>query len=83
MRLQGGISLANNRRLIGETLTVLIEAPSSDREGFAVGRTYRDAPEIDGQMYVVGESLSTGTMVEVEVTDAEAYDLIGKRVPQP
>ena len=83
MRLQSGISLANNRRLIGEKLTVLIEAPSSDREGFAVGRTYRDAPEIDGQMYVVGESLSTGTMVEVEVTDAEAYDLIGKRVPQP
>jgi ribosomal protein S12 methylthiotransferase len=82
MRLQNEISLANNRRLIGEKLTVLIEAPSSDRKGFGVGRTYRDAPEIDGQMYVAGESLTAGTMVEVEVTDAEAYDLIGKRVQQ-
>lgn len=83
MRLQNEISLANNRGLIGKTLTVLIEAPSSDREGCAVGRTYRDAPEIDGQIYVAGQSLTAGTMVEVEVTDAEAYDLIGKRVQQP
>lgn len=83
MELQHGISLANNKSLIGEKMTVLIEAPSSDREGFAVGRTYRDAPEIDGQIFVDDESLAAGTMVEVEVTDAEAYDLIGKRVQQP
>ncbi len=80
MRLQNKISLANNRRLIGERMTVLIEASASDREGFAVGRTYRDAPEIDGQIYVVGESVAAGTMVEVEVTGAEAYDLTGKKV---
>ena len=80
MRLQNEISLANNQRLIGEKITVLIEASASDREGFAVGRTYRDAPEIDGQIYVDGEFLAAGTMVEVEVTGAEAYDLIGKKV---
>jgi len=83
MELQHGISLANNGRLVGDEMTVLIEAPSSDREGFAVGRTYRDAPEIDGQIFVDDQSLAAGTMVEVEVTDAEAYDLIGKRVQQP
>jgi len=83
MRLQNRISLANNKRLISERMTVLIEASASEREGFAVGRTYRDAPEIDGQIYVDGEFLAAGTLVEVEVTDAEAYDLIGKRVQQP
>jgi ribosomal protein S12 methylthiotransferase len=87
MSLQQEISLANNRRLIGERLTALIDGVCTlpvegvtEDQWFAVGRTYRDAPEIDGQIFVDADSLSAGTMVEVEVTGAEAYDLIGKKV---
>jgi ribosomal protein S12 methylthiotransferase len=87
MSLQQEISLENNRRLIGTRLTALIDGVS-DRpvEGstksrwFAVGRTYRDAPEIDGQIWVDDDSVPAGTMAEVEVTDAEAYDLIGRKI---
>ena len=87
MSLQGDISLANNRRLIGARLTALVDGAcsrpvgdSTESRWFAVGRTYRDAPEIDGQIFVDDDSLAAGTMVDVEVTGAEAYDLIAKRV---
>jgi len=87
MSLQREISLANNRRLIGTRLTALIDGlcalpveGSAEDQLRAVGRTYRDAPEIDGQIFVNDDSLPAGTMVEVEVTGAEAYDLFGKKV---
>jgi ribosomal protein S12 methylthiotransferase len=87
MSLQSEISLANNKRLIGTRLTALIDGAcsravegSSECGWFAVGRTYRDAPEIDGQIFVDDGSLAAGSMVEVEVTGAEAYDVTGKKV---
>ena len=80
MRLQNAISLASNKRLVGRRFRVLIDSASSERKRFALGRTYRDAPEIDGRTFVQGNDLLPGTMVDVEITGAEAYDLIGKRV---
>jgi len=87
MSLQQEISLENNRRLIGTRLTALIDGvcaspveDSTEDQWCVVGRTYRDAPEIDGQIFVDDDSLAAGTMVEVEVTGAQAYDLIGRKV---
>jgi ribosomal protein S12 methylthiotransferase len=81
MELQRGISLANNKGLIGKKLRVLIESESPGNVGVAVGRTYRDAPEIDGCIFVEGCSpVAAGTMVDVEVTGAQEYDLMGKKV---
>jgi len=73
MELQQGISLARNRAQVGRTLDVLIEGCG---DGLSVGRSYRDAPEIDGLVLIEGE-LPVGEMVPVRITGAMEYDLIG------
>jgi ribosomal protein S12 methylthiotransferase len=78
MVLQGRISAELNQGWIGKTVEVLIEEinPESDRP--YVGRTERDAPEIDGQVYFKGPELEVGQIVKVLITEAETYDLIGE-----
>jgi ribosomal protein S12 methylthiotransferase len=71
MTLQQGISAEINAGLIGQRLEVLIEAVE---DGLSVGRSYRDAPEIDGVVIIPAE-LEEGAFVEVEVTAADEYDL--------
>jgi ribosomal protein S12 methylthiotransferase len=77
MTLQQGISLAKNQALVGQTLDVLIEG---HQDGLALGRSYRDAPEIDGLVFVEGEP-PTGAIVPVTITGALAYDLNGIYTP--
>jgi ribosomal protein S12 methylthiotransferase len=74
MAVQQPISLAKNQALIGRTLDVLIEGQG---EGLAVGRSYRDAPEIDG-LVLVQATLPIGQIVPVRITAALAHDLIGE-----
>ncbi len=69
MRLQSVISEEKNRALVGEALTVLVEEPGCGRSG-------RDAPEIDGQVYFTGKA-EIGDMVQVIIGRADAYDLYG------
>jgi ribosomal protein S12 methylthiotransferase len=76
MELQQGISLEANQALVGKTLYVLIEGKG---DGLSVGRTYRDAPEIDGLTIVEGE-IPLGELVPVRITGSMAYDLTGVRV---
>jgi ribosomal protein S12 methylthiotransferase len=73
MRLQQQISLEINQSWIGRRLSVIVD---ECKEGVAVGRSHRDAPEIDGLVYVEGEA-EPGSIIEVEVTGAEPYDLVG------
>ena len=73
MELQQGISLAINQAWCGRELTVLVE---ESRDGWLVGRSYRDAPEIDGLVFVEGQ-VPLGTLVRATVTSAEPYDLVG------
>ena len=73
MQLQSGISLEKNQAYVGSTLDVLIEGHN---EGISVGRSYRDAPEIDGMVIVEGE-IAVGEMVPVRITGAMVYDLNG------
>jgi len=75
MELQQGISLAKNRQMIGRSLDVLVEGSG---HGLSAGRSYRDAPEIDG-LVLVKEELPMGEMVPVLITGAMEYDLIGVR----
>ncbi len=73
MELQQGISLQANQAQVGKTLDVLVEGFDS---GLSVGRSYRDAPEIDGYVFVEGE-LKIGEIAPVRITGAMAYDLTG------
>ena len=72
---QQPISLEKNRALVGKVLNVLIEG---EGEGVSVGRSYRDAPEVDGLVLVETE-LPIGQIVPVRITTALEYDLIGVR----
>ncbi|MCS7251040.1 MAG: 30S ribosomal protein S12 methylthiotransferase RimO [Thermoflexus sp.] len=73
MAAQQPISLRKNQALVGKTLEVLIEGVG---DGLSVGRTYRDAPEIDGLVLVEGE-WPVGQLLPVRITGAMTYDLIG------
>lgn len=83
MGLQQGISLAKNQALVGKTLDILVEGhgAAEDEDGndtgqtISLGRSYRDAPEIDGYVLVEGE-LPPGEIVPVRITGATTYDLI-------
>lgn len=85
MELQQGISLARNQALVGQTLDVLIEGhgEAEDEDGnpidglISLGRSYRDAPEIDGYVFVDGE-LPAGEIVPVRINGAMVYDLVGE-----
>jgi ribosomal protein S12 methylthiotransferase len=73
MELQQGISMQINQSYVGKTLDVLIEGFDN---GISVGRSYRDAPEIDGLVFIEGK-LELGQIVPVRITGAMAYDLTG------
>jgi ribosomal protein S12 methylthiotransferase len=80
MTLQQRISLENNQALVGRTLDVLIEGHGEvegTQEPIAVGRSYRDAPEIDGLVFVEGQP-PIGELVPVRITGAMPYDLSGE-----
>jgi ribosomal protein S12 methylthiotransferase len=79
MERQREISWAYNQTLIGQRLRVLIDG-FSDLEQMWEGRYEGQAPEIDGVVYVEGEHLMPGAFVEVEITEATEYDLIGRSV---
>lgn len=83
MQLQQKISLRRNRRWEGRTLRVLVEGQGSADDGSAlvVGRSFRDAPEVDGQVFVWG-SAPIGSFVDVRVSKALEYDLWGEPVTE-
>lgn len=76
MERQQGISLERNQSFVGRTLDVLVEGQG---DGISLGRSYRDAPEIDG-MVIIEEELPVGDLVSVRITGAMVYDLTA--VPQ-
>ena len=73
MALQQQISLAKNQAQVGRTLAVLVEGHG---DGVSIGRSYRDAPEIDGLVIVPGE-LPMGKLVPIQIDGAMTYDLTG------
>ena len=75
MELQQEIAFDWARSMIGYELDCLIDEPS-DQEGLWLGRTFADAPEIDGIVYVQGEDLEPGQFVPAEIVNARDYDLV-------
>lgn len=80
MELQEEIIFDKNEEMKGRELWVMIEG-KVDAENAYVGRTYRDAPDIDGYVFVnTDETLMTGDFVKVKITGAYEYDLIGEMI---
>lgn len=80
MRFQQPISLQRNRAWVGKTMRVLIEGYSADGT-HAIGRSHRDAPDVDGLVYVRGCTAAPGAFVNVRITDADVYDVWGVLEP--
>ncbi len=73
MRTQQVISNQKNASWIGRTIRVVCE---ENRDGWCAARSHRDAPEIDGFVYVRGDQ-TPGSFIDVNVTDVDPYDLYG------
>lgn len=72
MEMQAEISAAKLSRLIGKTMTVLVDEAGDDQ---SIARSHRDAPEIDGQVIVEGVELPVGEFAKVRITHADEHDL--------
>ena len=78
MELQQEIAFEHSEAMVGRVLDVMIEGKVADEAAY-VGRTYMDAPNVDGYIFVnTGELLMSGDFVRVKVTGAMEYDLIGE-----
>ena len=78
MELQQAIAFEKAEDMVGRVLTVMIEGKVADEDTY-VARTYRDAPNVDGYLFVnTSANLMTGDFVKVQVVDSNEYDLIGE-----
>ncbi|MBP3664091.1 MAG: TRAM domain-containing protein, partial [Tyzzerella sp.] len=78
MELQQEIAFELAEEMIGKEVLVMIEGKVADENAY-VGRTYKDAPNVDGLIFVESdEELMSGDFAKVRVTGALEYDLIGE-----
>ncbi len=77
---QQAISLERNRALVGTTLPALVAGRLPEMELLTEGRLQRQAPEIDGRLLINEGTAPAGSLVEVEITDAHPYDVVGRLV---
>jgi ribosomal protein S12 methylthiotransferase len=85
MEAQQEIAFAFNRTLVGKKLDVLIDGPAPGipaSEHVFAGRSYADAPDVDGVTYVRGRDLEPGDLVPCEIVGAEGYDLAARPVAE-
>ena len=77
MELQQKISLEINKSLIGRELPAIVEG-IDEENNMIIARTYRDAPEVDGLLYIrTAKNLIPADIINVKITDADEYDLYG------
>lgn len=80
MEIQKEISTNKNKEFMGKDMRVIIDGFEGDRNsGYFVGRSHRDAPEVDGEVLIPAEhSLFTGSFYDVTIYDYNEYDLFGR-----
>jgi ribosomal protein S12 methylthiotransferase len=83
MAAQQEVAFAFNEAMVGRTLDVLIDAPAPEGKNVWVGRTYADAPDVDGLTYVRSPHLEPGDLVACEIVAAEGYDLVALPAAAP
>lgn len=82
MELQQEIAFEAAQEMKGKVLTVMVEGKMADEDAY-VTRTYKDAPGVDGYLFVRTErNLMSGDFIKVKVTGAHEYDLLGKLVEE-
>ena len=64
---------------VGRVVRVLVDGPSDESDLVVEARSYAEAPEVDGKIYIGDAELAAGEMVDVRITDAGQYDLAAER----
>ena len=83
MSLQSKISEEVNQSLEGKELEVLVEGRDEEQPNICVGRSYREAPEVDGQVYVENDRDSKpGDIIRVKVLQGFTYDVVGEKLSE-
>jgi ribosomal protein S12 methylthiotransferase len=80
MKAQSRVSFRKNRELVGQVESVLVEGFSEETELLLRGRSVRQAPDVDGQVYITAGRAEVGEIVPLRITDSSEYDLIGEIV---
>ncbi len=84
MSIQQQVSARIGQSVIGSIQTVFVEGRVADEEGVYVGRTYRDAPEVDGYLFFnTPEDIESGRFIKAQVSGANEYDLTGDMIYEP
>ncbi len=77
MEIQGKISLKKNQSRVGSVEPVLVTGLSPESELLIQGRTRFQAPDVDGVVYITEGDFQVGKIINVEITEAHPYDLVG------
>jgi ribosomal protein S12 methylthiotransferase len=79
MAAQQPVAFAFNESLVGKSLDVLIDGPAEGSKGdLWLGRSYADAPDVDGLVYVASRELEPGDLVRCAIVATEGYDLVAR-----
>ena len=73
---QQKVAFAWSQAQVGRRMDAILDGPVPEQTQAFVGRTYADAPEVDGAVYVSGENLAAGRIVPCEIVAARGYDLV-------
>lgn len=83
MALQCKISEELNQRMEGKILKVLIEGVDREKSNVVLGRSYREAPDVDGQIYIENASeCRVGDVIDAQVVQGFTYDLLAEKLPE-
>ncbi len=83
MEVQAAVSTEKLKEYVGKRLPVLVEGVSRETDLLLEGRSRFQAPDIDGCVLITAGTASPGDMVEVDITEAHTYDLVGEIVTRP
>ena len=83
MEVQQDVAFEWNEAQIGRELDVILDTAVPDEENAWIGRSYADAPDVDGVVYVTGEGLAAGAIVPCEIVARSEYDLVAAAIGEP
>lgn len=83
MAVQQDVAFDWNAAQVGRQVDVIIDAAVPEENNAWIGRSYADAPDVDGVVYVTGEELSIGAIVPCEIVATSEYDLVAAAVGEP
>jgi len=82
MKVQARLSFRRNRAMVGQIEQVIVEGFSEETELLLKGRTSRQAPDIDGQVYITSGHADIGDIVACKITDSSDYDLVAEMLEE-